>query len=96
MKDHSADDLPDLGSLFSTPTLPDNPENPIMDSLKKIPPLPSGRFTTRASYLAFTYADPLPDQPLGAYELWRETSSSKHRPGVNLFATAPIYVPDQQ
>ena len=25
MKDHSADDLPDLGSLFFVPILPDNP-----------------------------------------------------------------------
>ena len=41
MEDRSTDDLPDLGSLLSVPGLPDNPQNPIMDSLKKIPPLSS-------------------------------------------------------
>ena len=96
MKDHSADDLPDLGSLFSVPSLPDNPQNPIMDSLKKIPPLPSPRIRTDAlppepAVLASTHPDPLVDRPLGTYELWREASLSKHRPGVNIFVTATIF-----
>ena len=99
MKVHSADDLPDLGSLFSVPALPDNPQNPIMDSLEKLPPLPSPRIRTDAlppelAILASTYADPLLDRPLGACELWREASLSKHRPGVSIFATAPIFAPD--
>ena len=99
MEDHSTDDLPDLGSLFSVPVLSDNPQNPIMDSLKKIPPLPSPRIRTDAlppelAILVSTYADPLLDRPLGAYELWREASLSKHRPEVSIFVTAATLVPD--
>ncbi|KAF8718598.1 hypothetical protein AX14_011748 [Amanita brunnescens Koide BX004] len=86
MEDQSADDLPDLGALFSVPALPDKPPNPIMDSLGKIPTLPSPRIRTDAlppelAFLASTYADPLLDRPLGPYELWREASLSKHIPG---------------
>ena len=89
MEDQSADDLPDLGALFSVPALPDKPPNPIMDSLGKIPTLPSPRIRTDAlppelAFLASTYADPLLDRPLGPYELWREASLSKHIPGVSI------------
>ena len=72
-----------------------------MDSLKKIPPLPSPRIRTDplppellVAIIVSTYADPLLDWPLVAYELWREASLSKHRPEVSIFVTAATLVPD--
>lgn len=95
VKDQSADDLPDIGSLFSVPALPDKPPNPIMDSLEKIPSLPFPRIRADAlppelAILATTHADPLLDRPLGVYELWREVSLSKPKPRVSIFVTLGV------
>lgn len=93
LKDQSGDDLPDLGTLFSVPPLPDNPQNPIMDTLDRAETsrtLPSPRILTDAfpeehAVIAATYVDPLLDRPLDVYELWNDDSLLKHRSKVSIY-----------
>ncbi|KAK2464330.1 hypothetical protein APHAL10511_003787 [Amanita phalloides] len=82
--DQNVDILPDLGSHFSVPPLPDKPQDPIMDTLESveaIPPLPSSgirvdALPTGLAVLDTAHADPLTDRPLDMHGLWHEALSN--------------------